>query len=346
LEDETKGFFRNLGYARRSAPLSSYLQITERCNYRCAHCSARFAASGQELGTAQWIRVIKDLQDLGTAYIGITGGEPLLRDDIEQLIAAIDNRSTTVLFTNGSELSLDRAKSLKESGLFSISISLDSSSEQEHNEQRGNPRAFEHALTAIRHARAAGLYTVVQSIICRKALSHANLFELFRLVKRHGAHEIRIHQPAPAGNWLKDLDGDDIFLTEEDRQTLFDIQFQANRSFFQYPKVSSFPYTEGPDKFGCAAGVFHSYVTARGDVTPCDFVPLSFGNMLEESIADIYQKMSRSMGIPKMRCVSMDLTQHLRGKTLPTCPSDSARICRHIQSTEYPRVFREFQELS
>ncbi|MBN1362274.1 MAG: radical SAM protein [Sedimentisphaerales bacterium] len=340
-----KGLLHDLAQGWRLAPLSTYLQVTQRCNLSCAHCSAKFAALSGELNTSDWTAIIGALQDLGTAYLGFTGGEPLLRQDLEKLIAAADDRSVTILFTNGFELSSERARALKDTGLFALSVSLDSSSQQKHNETRSHPEAFRRALDAISFARKAGLYTVVQSVIPQRELSKDNLFELFRLVHAHGAHEVRVHQPAAAGRLLDDLDCEGVFLTEEDRLKLVDIQSQANRKLFGFPRVSSFPYTEGPEKFGCTAGLLHSYVTAQGDLTPCDFVPLSFGNVLTENLADIYRRMRQSMGPPKLRCVARRLAPYLVGKALPIPPTESAGFCDCVQSEGCPEVFRLLREM-
>lgn len=266
------------------------MAVTERCPYKCPHCSARFGKADRDLSTEQWLQIIGALQDLGTATIGITGGEPLIRDDIEQLIEAIDDRSTTILFTNGKDLSPDRAKSLKRSGLFILAVSLDSMHEETHNEIRGHSRAFENALRAIRHGRQAGLYTVVQSLVQKSEVTRKDLFG--------------------------------------------------------FPKVSSFPYTEGPEKFGCGAGIMHSYITSRGEMTPCDFVPVSFGNVLKEDIRGIYQRMNQAMGGMHMSCVSMQIAEHLQGKALPVNGDEAVRICRAVATNSYPRFFRELQDIA
>jgi len=343
--DEADGdLMENLSRLRRTAPLSTYLSVTERCTYKCPHCSARFGKPNRDLTTAQWIEIVQAVQELGTAYIGITGGEPLLRDDLEQILSAIDDRSTTILFTNGRELSLARARSLQRSGLFVLAVSLDSPHEQKHNEIRGHPQAFAKALAAIRHARQAGLYTVVQSVVSKSDLSHETLFGLFRLVKKHGTHEIRLHQPALAGSLLDNQKADDVLFSDQDRQKLFAIQFDANRRFFGLPKVSSFPYTEGPDKFGCCAGILHSYVTSQGELTPCDFLPVSFGNVLTENVTDLYARMRDAMGGAHLSCVAMRMGELLRGRELPVRGRDAEEICRSVAANEHPRFYQEIHD--
>lgn len=337
---------QNLAHIRRTAPLSTYLAVTERCTYMCSHCSARFGKHERDLSTDQWIGIFKAVQDLGTACIGITGGEPLLRDDIEQMLEAIDDRSMTILFTNGKDLTPERARSLKRSGLFILAVSLDSSHEDKHNEIRGDDHAFQNALRAIRHSREAGLYTIVQSVVQKNELTREDLFGLFRLVKSHGAHEIRLHQPARAGNLLSSDATDGVLFSDADRQKLFDLQFEANRKFFGMPKVSSFPYTEGPDKFGCGAGIMHSYVTSRGEMTPCDFIPVSFGNILTEDIRTIYTRMGRAMGGAHMSCVSMQIGEQLEGKPLPVNGDEAVRICQSVATHSFPRYFKDLQAIA
>lgn len=336
--------FRDFARARRSAPLSVFLKITDRCPYRCVHCSARFAPRETDLDASQWREIIAKLQNMGTAYIGVTGGEPMLRDDMEEIVRGVDDRSTTLLFTSGFGLTRDRAASLRDAGLFALSVSLDSPTPATHNAVRGNPRAFSRGLDAIRHARRAGLYTIVQSVIFQRELDRGNLFRLFQLAEDHGAHEVRLHQPAPAGRLLLDPPGEGVFFTDADRHRLFDIQAEANARWGHALKVASFPHTEGPDKFGCCAGLLHAYITSAGDVTPCDFLPLRFGNALQDDLSAVYRRMSQAMARPRLRCMALDVAGELAQTPLPLDPARSADLCRRTRPGAYPRFFRELQQ--
>ncbi|MHC4405042.1 MAG: radical SAM/SPASM domain-containing protein [Planctomycetota bacterium] len=335
--------FSDLAHARRSAPLSVHLCITSRCSYRCEHCGATYSEGRSELTKAEWIRVIGDLQDIGIAQIVFSGGEPLLRDDLEEIIRSVDDRSSTLMFTNGEGLTPDRARSLKESGLFMLAVSLDSPDPEQHNRIRRSRCAFSHATTAIRNASGAGLYTLVSAVVFKRDLSRENLNRLFWLAKEHGAHEVRIHQPIPRGKLADPEEAQQIFYAREDVSRLYQIQFAANRSTSGCPKVSSFPYTEGPCKFGCGAGLLHSYISATGDLWPCDFVPLSFGNVLEEDPRKLLGQMRQAAGIPRMRCMARGISQHLKGKELPLSTSDSIDVCRACRSRSYPRFFKDLQ---
>jgi uncharacterized radical SAM superfamily Fe-S cluster-containing enzyme len=89
---------------QKTAPLTFSLGITNKCGYNCMSCSATGINVGEELSTAEWINVIKTLQDMGTAVITFTGGEPLLREDLIEIIRKVDDRSMNLLFTSAQGL--------------------------------------------------------------------------------------------------------------------------------------------------------------------------------------------------------------------------------------------------
>ncbi len=294
---------KNIGEHKRKYPLSTFIKVTDKCNFNCFYCSAKFKSTKKELTLENWIDIVKKLNELGTCYIGITGGEPLLLNGIEKIISTINEKSFSVLFTNGTNLSLQKAKQLKSAGLFAISISLDSQEREIQNEIRGHANAYEIALKAIENSRKAGLYTIVQSVVFKKYLNKYDFYALCRFVKSKGAHEIRIHKPVFSGAMTKDENNIDMCYNENDLKKLFSLQDSVNRKFFRYPKVSAFPYTEGPEKFGCTAGTLHSYISETGEVTPCDFIPISFGNALEEDLNTIYHRMSTTMCFNRSKCL-------------------------------------------
>jgi MoaA/NifB/PqqE/SkfB family radical SAM enzyme len=342
LSKET--LFSDLAYTRRSAPLSAHLCITARCMYRCAHCGATTPDRRAELTKQQWIGVMAQLQDLGVAYIGISGGEPLLRDDLEEILASIDQRSTTLMFTNGYGYTLPRARAIKDAGLFYSAISLDSPYPEEHNAVRRHAEAFDRAIAAIHNSREAGLYTMISSVVFRRDLTGPRLDDLYQLAKEHGVYEVRVHQPIPRGALTDSETAEQIVWKTEDVDRWFDMQEAANQADHGL-KVSSFPYTEGPRKFGCNAGRLHLYISATGDVWPCDFIPMTFGNVLEEDIGAIYRRMQAAMGIPRRRCWAKPVAGKLVGRALPLCPEESTEFCGGCRTEpRYGDFFGSLQE--
>ncbi|GAB6169258.1 radical SAM protein [Clostridium carnis] len=295
-------FFDNHISGKRLAPISTYIAVTGKCMYNCWHCSAkRFVSNStfcEDMSTSQLLKVISDLQNLGVGIIGFTGGEPLLRNDLEEIIASIDNRSISYVFSNGFSLDINKAKSLKKAGLFGVGISIDSLDPKIHDEKRGYKGAFDIAISAIKSSKEAGLYTMGQVVCNRELLSSGEIFKLSIYLKNLGVDELRILEPIPCGSLLENKSA---ILTKEEKDTLKNLHIIFNKDK-TYPKTSVFPYVESEDQFGCGAGVQHAYIDNKGNFLPCDFVNEPFGNILEENIKVIWSKMHTKVGYPKCYC--------------------------------------------
>lgn len=344
VQGKTNIFTKQI-YAERSAPISMYLCITNKCPNNCVYCSAKNRASEKELTKEEWIDVVKELQEMRTPIIGITGGEPMIRDDVFDIIKAIDNRSTIILFTSGFNLTYEKAKKLKESGLFGIGISLDSYDKDEHNTNRNSDKAFDFAIEALRNASKAGLYTMAQTVILKENLEEEKLLKLFKLAKDNGAHEVKILEPILSGNLLTDKNLDKILYNQSDRDKLIGFQHKANKRN-DLPKISTFAYTESEAKYGCGAGNQHSYISASGELYPCDFVPMSFGNVKEESIKKLWLEMKNYIGKPKIGCfaqrVNKEAYKDVNGM-LPIEKEKAVKICAKNKSEKYPKYYRDLQ---
>lgn len=344
--DEPTNIFTKQIYAKRTAPISMYLCITNKCTNNCLYCSAKNRSSGKELSKEEWIKVIEDIQDMRTPIIGITGGEPLVREDIFDIIRSIDSRSTAILFTSGFNLSYEKAKKLKDSGLFGIGISLDSYDKDTHNKNRNSENAFDYALDALRNANKAGLYTMAQTVILKENLEEEKLLRLFALAKDNGAHEVKILEPILSGNLLTEKHLDNVLYSESDREKLIKIQHKANKRS-DLPKITTFAYTESEAKFGCGAGNQHSYISASGELYPCDFVPMSFGNVKEESIKKLWVEMNNYIGKPKIGCFAQKVNREVFKQsegTLPINKEKAISICNKNKSGKYPKYYRDLHK--
>lgn len=341
--DPSQNAFFQQTHAQRRAPISMYLSLTHRCPYDCFHCSAKHRTSSEELTTDQWKQIIAALQSMGVSVIGFTGGEPLLRDDLADLISSIDDRSSSVLFTSGAGMTVQRAKQMKAAGLFSVGISLDSWDRDEHDDKRGHGGAFTQAVQAIQDCRKAGLYTMIQTMITPSEVNRAFLLRFFRFARKLDAHEVKILEPIPSGR-LCFPKADQVFWTDSMRKTLISIQNEANQTG-QYPKITSFPSTESPLRYGCGAGTQHSYIDSDGSLYPCDFVPLSFGNVAQHPVNELWRQMNQAIGLPKTVCFARQIHKELLGlaQPVPLDFSDSRKICEHNQSYTYPGFYKNLQ---
>ena len=146
-------------------PSLGTLLVTYRCDLRCRVCDlpdraiARRKAGDRELSTAEFRRVLSDFKAIGTLGVGVTGGEPMLRDDLEELLTYGTRLGLHMhLNTDGFRVDDSSAKDLLKTGVRSINVSLDGSTAAEHDKARGRPGAFRNAigaLTALKKAREA-----------------------------------------------------------------------------------------------------------------------------------------------------------------------------------------------
>ena len=110
--------------SRPGPPLWLLLELTYRCPLHCVYCSnpTEFARTGEELGTDDWIRVLREARALGAVQLGLSGGEPLVRDDLEQIVSEAHALGFYInLITSGVGLNESRISALKAAGSITFS---------------------------------------------------------------------------------------------------------------------------------------------------------------------------------------------------------------------------------
>ncbi|GAA0678658.1 TIGR04347 family pseudo-SAM/SPASM protein [Natronoarchaeum mannanilyticum] len=143
--------------------------VTKQCNLHCAHCyaGAESAAAPGELTTEEGKDLLDDLADYGAPVVLFSGGEPLARQDLPELVEyAADRGLRPVLSTNGTLLNRDRARELRDAGLAYAGVSVDGLPER-NDEFRGKEGAFEEAVHGIRSCLDVGLKTGLRYTITR-----------------------------------------------------------------------------------------------------------------------------------------------------------------------------------
>jgi MoaA/NifB/PqqE/SkfB family radical SAM enzyme/ubiquinone/menaquinone biosynthesis C-methylase UbiE len=313
------------------------LAVTNRCPLKCGHCY-NAGRSQSDIPLAQWCRLAARLQELGAVMITLTGGEPLLREDIVQIVRGFDDRSCVNLGTSGWGLTDELAGQLKEAGLFAAGISLDSIDELEHDRHRGKRGSFRAALQAVGTAAASGLYPYFVKMAEREFLRPEVFWRYLEFARDAGAREVHLLEPCAVGR----LAGDEgITLRPAERERIKDFQKQA-AAREDLPVVSTFTYLEGEGAFGCGAGITHLYVDGSGEVSPCNLVPLSFGNILERDLDEILASMAEYFRTPRTSCVGNVINRHTWGLPLPTPPEVTRKLCDAClpQENTLPAFFR------
>jgi pyrroloquinoline quinone biosynthesis protein E len=150
-------------------PYALLAEITYRCPLHCPYCSnPTQTRSDQELTTNEWTRVIREAAALGVLQIGFSGGEPLARRDLPDLVrAAREATLYTNLITSGIGLDDDRVRALRDAGLDSVQLSFQSNNADLADEIAG-ARAHQHKLAAAAKIRAAGIPLSLNFVIHRR----------------------------------------------------------------------------------------------------------------------------------------------------------------------------------
>jgi len=307
--------FTNQLSERKFTPVSAYLAVTARCPANCWHCSLKNRAE-TELPLDVWLRTIDGLHKIGVSIFGLTGGEPLQRTDLATMVRAItDGGGEAMLFTSGIGFDAAQASELAESGLWAVCVSLDRTDKHEFEQLRNISNAMETAENALTIAKKAGLYVCVNCVADRQTVSQGRYRELYEKARELGVDELRLVEPMPCGR-LADTEAnaaDSPFLSPELVQDVRRFHREANRKGRENsPKVCAFNEIESPELFGCAAGTRHLFIDSAGEVCPCDFTPLSFGNITEEAIDVIWDRMATAMKHPRRHCLIQHQTALLR----------------------------------
>ncbi|MFY8149581.1 MAG: radical SAM/SPASM domain-containing protein [Prochlorococcaceae cyanobacterium] len=279
------------GIQNRNLPNLMSIAVTDGCNARCGHCSfyeaiedpGRTLLPLDELG-----RVIREAQELGVSIINLVGGEPLLRPDLSEVIRCIDKSlSTVLLFTNGWHLA-GRARELRRAGLDSVYVSLDAAEAAAHDALRGTPGLFDRALEGLRQARRAGLSVGISTTITPEAWAAGELERLVELARRVGAHELLVFDALPCGR----LRHRDDLVDSGDWVEAMVRSAERWNADPRYPGVVFSAYITSHRSVGCSCGTSYFYLSPYGDVMSCDFNHAIFGNVREQPLWRVWERLS------------------------------------------------------
>ena len=319
-------------------PVVTNFAITPKCPCNCWHCSFSDRSKQDVLSFDQLQKTISDVQDLGTSVIGITGGEPLLRDDLEDIIASIDNRSMPLIFTTGYQLTRKRVKNLKRAGLEIPVISLDHYKPEIHDKGRRKEGIFKYALKAIKLFQDEGFYVAVSFVPDKPLVSdRQEIFKVIKFFKDIGINDLRLTSPILSGKLISKPEEK---LSDENVKTIFEIQKMCTRTK-GYPGVFAYDYFESEKYYGCGAGFNYMFIDSQGNVCPCDFTMLSFGNILDRSVQEIWEETSQHFCRPGPECyanVSNDVIFSKRTKEWPLKKQATLEILSECPSFNQGRL--------
>ncbi len=304
-----------LAFSEKYRPVV-FWNLTHRCNLSCTHCYSKSGpgrTTEGELTTTEALGVIDDLADMGIPLILFTGGEPLMRADIWDLALYAKNRGLKMaLSTNGTLITPEIARRIKDSGIEYAGISLDGAKADTHDRFRNSPGAFERTIGAFAACKESGLRCGV-----RVTLTKENCRELELLVDLSlslGASRFCLYWLVPTGRGSDSytrlqLDRDEVIealgilyrkAKETDPTTMEFLTVDAPQDCIHLlasmEKDGSEDLADARElleslKGGCSAGTRVANIDAQGNVFPCQFArspEFLVGNVRDRPFSELW----------------------------------------------------------
>jgi len=212
---------------------------------------------------------------------------------------------------------------LKDAGLTAAGVGLDDVNPERFDSPRGRRGAFDDAVKALENFNQAGVFTYTNLCLTTPLVQSGDLWRYYDLVRELNVGLVEILEPRPTGGYAG-RDIDDLF-TASDRSIVADFVRAGNaeKRYRNYPLLFYLAEIESPEKMGCMmGGLSHFSIDSAGNVIPCVFVPIGFGNILEEDFKTIFQRMRVAIPAPiHTGCASLLLKDLIaRGGTAGGAP--------------------------
>jgi MoaA/NifB/PqqE/SkfB family radical SAM enzyme len=287
--------FKRLIFAEIQIVLGKYIPETVSIELT-RQSSSRYPPGtvANELDTGTVKRIIDEALESGTFIITFTENDPLLREEIFELIKYVDKKRAIVnCSTWGTDFSAETASRLKEAGLHSLMVGIYSTDPEKHDAVRKSEGAYERAISAIKLALEDGLTVVMTTHASPSNMQ--GLPALYALASELGVHEFSVWEAMPKNRH-------EPVITNEDRKSILEMYHRINASP-DGPRMFANTYFEG-QMLGAMEGRRWMHITADGDVKAGPYPPFSFGNIKEESLKDAWQKIRRYPYFQKQKSLS------------------------------------------
>ncbi len=275
--------------------------LTRRCNLECAHCyisaGPNETATG-ELDTAQCLRILDEILEVSPApLIILSGGEPLLREDLCRLAAhGAERGATVVVGTNGTMLSADRIAALKDAGVRGVAVSVDSLRPSYHDNFRHGKGSLAETTAALARLSAARLDFIVQTTATKG--NRAELEQLAAWAAEQGAVAFNCYFLVATGRGaaLSDLAPADyeavladLARWQRDYRGRMLVRAKCAPHFMRHvhqldPESPILNY-----ETRCPCGTQYCRITPDGKLTPCPYMPEVAGDLVERSFAEVWR---------------------------------------------------------
>lgn len=252
------------------------------CNFRCQHCDItrlRVKNTDRFFTNDDVKELSRQADEMGLAHIVITGGEPLVFPDFDDIVKAIDPRKFYITSdTNGWFLDEKKAKHLKCIGVDKIQLSLDSLLPAEHDDFRRKAGSHQRAVRAIDASLNAGLDIILATVVTKQRVRSSEFIEFLEFAKKKGVG-VFVTYAKPVGEWEGNYS---VLITRDDMDYLRGLEKKYNVFTHLTPSYGL--------NLGCIAVKRMVSITKYGDIMPCPYIHVSLGNFFKEPLKDIIER--------------------------------------------------------
>lgn len=328
-------------------PISVVYSTTKACTYHCPHCYQRQDA-GADLPEPDLLATAQAIKRTGVSFLNIEGGEPFLRyERLLQLVQATSVDTEIWVNTTGDRVTRGQLRDLSSAGLCGIMVSVHAPEAPAHDAFTGTPGSFEAACRALRLCRELGLGTAINSVLGEADIQQGKLDELMLLARRLDCDFVQLIHPKPAGLWLGNPGAIQTHEALLASVRAAHLRYNSHR-LRNLPVLAAQVFEERPEGLGCTAGgVDRFYVNAAGEVQPCEFLNVSFGNVTREPFEVIFARMRQAFAAPTAEwpCCTQshritELLQYHHLKTTPVPSGHAAEFMAGWTRGAQPAVYK------
>jgi len=308
-------------------------EITRRCNLKCVHCrsASEFEVKNHpDFSFEEAKRILDDISSYAKPVIVLSGGEPLIRKDVFDIARYGTEKGLRMcLATNGTLVTESICEKIKDSGIKIVSLSLDGSTEEVHDDFRSQKGAFRGVINAARLFKKHNIEFIINSSFTKR--NQEEIPKVYRLAKELGATAWYMFMIVPTGRaeeimneLISKEDYEEIlkwhYQMEKDEPEMlvrptcaphyYRIVLQKSKEEGERFKRRTLKFSTGGAK-GCIAGQLICLIDVDGNVLPCSYFPKPAGNIKERSFKDIWEnselfKQLRDFKSYKGRCGSCE----------------------------------------
>ncbi len=291
------------------APFLVIWEVTRACDLACVHCraSADPVRNPAELTTEEGFRLLETIKEFGDPIMIFTGGDPLKRPDLFQLLekSVQLGMRTTVSPSPTPLLTADALAGFKRAGVARISISVDGWDAASHDDFRQVPGSFDRAIFALEESRRIGLSTQINTTVSRH--NHRHLAEIADIVDRVGSDMWDVFFLVPTGRGASQQE-----LNAEEFEEVFGFMYERSKTSRAVIKTTEAMHYRrylmqrrkaegggngkghpGDNPLNRMAGINSGrgfvFVSRTGEIYPSGFLPISSGNVRRRSLVDVYR---------------------------------------------------------